>query len=314
MKPMVPLAFLVLAHDDPDHLRRLCRMLSPHPVYVHLDAKAGSVERFTNGLPANARLIDQRFPVWWAGFEMVEATLALIRQAMQNGGANHTVLLSGHCYPIKPIAALADMLAQEPDTDHIQLVPIQPGSTLVNMIGRHWRQRPFVPESWRNRCRYLARADDFLRRVRNRLARAVGRRFSNEIAPAVPYQGSQWWALTHATLVRVCDFIDANPVLARAYRTTFAPDEMFFHTVFGVVGDQRRQKGSTRDRGHRTLYDAPLHLVADTPGRWTADSPQFREEIAVVPRYFVRKIGAKNAALLDWIDHDLLRVTGRGAA
>jgi len=293
-----PLAFLVLAHDDPPHLARLCRRLAPHPVYVHLDAKAGPFERLGLDLPANAMVIGRRHEVHWADFSVVEATLALIEAARADGPAGHTVLLSGHCYPARPVAELQAFLAGAPDADHIAMAAVGPASELRNNVGRRWRMAPYLPSRWRRRFPLLARADDLARRVRNRLARARRRDFAAEIAPATHYHGSQWWALTEESIHAIRREA-AKPRWA-SFRTTWAPDETFFHTLVGAAAGRRQV--ADPDLGTRNLYRAPLHFVAETEGRWLRDGPALRQAIAGSSRFFVRKLGSAHAGLCDWLD------------
>lgn len=294
-----PLVFLILAHDDPRHLERLCRALAPHPVYVHLDAKAGPLEL---DLPPNAHLLEERFEVHWAGFEMIEATLALIRRAEADGLGQHNVLLSGRCYPIRPVGEFAGHLARMPDKDLIQIVPIDRESELRNQIGRRWRLRPFVSHAARQRVPVLRIVDDFARKVVNRISRMAGRSFDGEIAPFKPHHGSQWWALTERSLREVLAGIAAHPGLAAAYRSTFAPDEMFLQTVYAGLVDRDRQVGGQSDLGTETLYDAPMHVVAPTYYRWAEDTDEFRAQIAASDKFFVRKVGSEWPDLVSWLD------------
>jgi hypothetical protein len=64
----------------------------------------------------------------------------------------------------------------------------------------------------------------------NRLLRAAGRtrRFP---AGLQPYGGSTWWSLSRPCLVHLLERVEAQPGLARFFRTVLCPDELFFQTL-----------------------------------------------------------------------------------
>lgn len=306
-----PLAFLVLSHDDPAMLERLCARLAPHPVYVHVDAKAQDMAAPCADQP-HVQVSAVRRSIHWADFAMVEATLDLVAMAQADGFARHTMLLSGHCYPLRPVQRLADHLAAQGDVDLIQMVRIADGSHLGNLVGRHWRQRPYLPTRVRRASARLARLDDLARRLRNRAARSVGRDFRAETA-AVPVHGSQWWALSRPSLDAVLALDSARPQLRRAMETCFAPDELFFQTLLAASERAGHQVGSTEDWGEAGLYNAPLTYVYPSEARWVVDDAATRDAMVASGKFFARKIRSDQTALLDWIDRDLLRIDGEAA-
>ncbi|MDR7102055.1 beta-1,6-N-acetylglucosaminyltransferase [Croceicoccus sp. BE223] len=300
------LAFLVLAHDDPAMLKRLCHRFAPSSVYVHLDAKAADLDASTLADMDHVTVLDRRHAIDWAGFAMVEATLDLLRAAQADGLARHTLLLSGHCYPIRPLAALRQKLSALNGEDIIQMVRVDRGSILTGLVGRHWRQAPYLPAGLRAGWPILARIDDTARRVRNRVARSVGRDFHRESGGLPLYHGASWWCLSRATVEEVLAANDRDRRLHDALRTAFAPDELFFQTLIAAGPRAGRQHGPTTDYGGENIYEAPLVLVARDEGRWLRDGERTRDMIATSDRYFARKIASSEAGLLDWIDRTQL--------
>lgn len=306
----VPLAVLVLAHDDRAMLERLCARLAPLPVFVHLDAKATDLASdILSGL-AHVRVLPRRHAIHWAGFAMVQATLDLMAFAMEQTSADHLLLLSGHCYPVRPIDDLVALARAHDGADLIQMVPVGRDSVLRNLVGRHWRQRPYLPDAMRRRHPMLARADDVARKVRNRLARSIGRDFAGETGDLPLTHGSQWWCLSRATVAAVLAPGEDKSRLAKAMATAFAPDEMFFQTLIAASPRRGHQHGETVDRGDANLLGAPLTFVAPSASRWIEDGPAMRAAIVASGKYFVRKVRSEQGALLDWIDQALLSGTG----
>jgi hypothetical protein len=294
-------AFLILAHDDMAMLRRLCARLAPHDVYIHLDARSQVEASEVKTLGPNVRFSEVRIAAHWADFSLVEAAQTLLELALRSGNYSHFVLLSGHCYPIKPVDEFLGLLREHPDRNFLQLVPIAKGSFLYGRLGRHWRTRPFIAAAASSKRSVLVRLDQLLVRTWNRFSRAIPRDFMREISPWVPYYGSQWWALTRSAAEKVVGGAAAHAA-HRAFRSTFAPDETCMQTVLGNLLEPNAIIGPNQDRGPASVLDAPLHLVADSDGRWLADTPDQRLAIERSDKFFVRKVTSAQAELLDWID------------
>ena len=100
------IAYLILAHHQPEHFYDLVTQLNHQEVYffVHVDKKTDQnlfsvkVEKLQN-----ISFIKERKNIIWGGFAMCEATLRLIKSALHSKYQfKYYVLLSGSCYPIQP--------------------------------------------------------------------------------------------------------------------------------------------------------------------------------------------------------------------
>ena len=101
------LAFLIVAHRQPDHLARLVHALDGPGchIFIHVDRKS-PLPPFTAAVPKqrNVVFLEDRLEVTWGKLGVVQATLALIDLALASGRAfRYFTLLSGSDYPIKPI-------------------------------------------------------------------------------------------------------------------------------------------------------------------------------------------------------------------
>lgn len=303
------IAFLVLAHDDPAMLRRLVGRLAPHDIFLHLDRRSTITAADLAGL-CQLRLVADPIATHWADFSLVEATLRLIETALTTGDYDHLVLVSGHCYPIKPIGAFMAMLAANPQANFLQMVEIRENSFLHGRIARHWRNRPLAGDAVYRSALYPARLDDLAVRTLNKLSGLRHRDFLREVRPSRPCYGSQWWAITRKAAAELCNGETARR-LKRPFQSTFAPDETYIQTVLGTVLDRNTIIGPSEDQGYRTVLDAPLHHVAADEGRWVRDSDQTRAELAQSDKFFARKIKSDQTELLDWIDTSLLEIGNR---
>lgn len=299
-------AFLVLAHDDPALLNRLADRLAPNDLFLHLDRRSAITPGDLAGLD-RVNLVADPIATYWADFSLVEASLRLIETALKAGQYDHLVLISGHCYPIRPVSEFTAMLAAHPRENFLQLVEIRANSFLHGRIARHWRNRPLAPAALYRSALYPARLDDLAVRAINKLSGWRHRDFAREIEPSVPRYGSQWWAITCDAARELLEGETAQR-LKLPFRSTFAPDETYIQTVLGTVLDRGAIIGPDADLGYRTVLDAPLHHVAADDGRWIQDNAKTRAELADSGKFFTRKIKSNQTELLDWIDSNLLDI------
>src|SRR4051794_33944389 len=96
------IAYLIVAHESPNHFKRLiCALSSPNSAcFVHVDQKS-NLDDFLMPEAMHVHFYEDRVPVYWGEFTIVEATLRLIRYAV-NAPVHYDyyVHLSGTHYPV----------------------------------------------------------------------------------------------------------------------------------------------------------------------------------------------------------------------
>lgn len=284
--------FAVLAHTEPELLARLVDRLAPHSVVVHVDARV-PVAAF-EGLPRTV-VVSDRVPVRWGGFSVVEATVRLYRAALAIAGPDeHIVLLSGQCYPARPLSEFAAHLASVPFRQHCRVGLLVDGTPSAAQIMRRW-YFDHVPAG--GGPLRLTRAA-----VRRGVAVVAPRRRTSDFAPWVPVAGSQWTALT-ADCVKDLLSMAADKRVRAVFRHTQAPDETFFHTLlWNSRWRAEVEDPELRPRGDRVTADfANYHYVdRSLKGIRTLTDLTAIEESRM---FFVRKVGsAASADLLDALD------------
>ena len=99
-------AYLIAAHHQPGHLRRLIRALGTPGAafFIHIDAKVdASAFHMAVGECPNVVFTSERVRIVHSGFSQVRATLALLSEAWNfDSGFQRFCLLSGSDFPIKP--------------------------------------------------------------------------------------------------------------------------------------------------------------------------------------------------------------------
>src|SRR5262245_7081087 len=226
------IAYLIMTHDQPDHLHRMGKALDCDGVgfYIHIDTKA-KLSTFRPEMleKENVHFLTTRADVQWMGFSQVEAILMLMQEALVQEASRfgYCVLLSGSDYPIKSNSFIRKFvetsnkefimfhrLEDRPTWKHkieyfypIDLVPIHGHSKGIEKS--YWR-RLF----WGRFFKY-----QWLMPKRSYM---VG---------MVPYGGSEWWMLSYECVAYVLRFVQENPRFARFYRYTHSADEMFFQSI-----------------------------------------------------------------------------------
>lgn len=109
-------AFLILAHEDPDHLRRLIHALDdPHfDFFVHVDRKA-DLDSFRFGSyqlqHSTLTVLENRITTYWGDMSLVDAMLAMYRRAYETQNYDRYITLSGLDYPLVSNQEIYDSLS-----------------------------------------------------------------------------------------------------------------------------------------------------------------------------------------------------------
>jgi hypothetical protein len=217
------IAYLVIAHNNPELLQKLTGSLSSQgsPVFIHID-KRRRIEDFSIVNGPNIFFSTDRYEVYWGEYGMVDATLELIRMAMDwPGHCDYLVLLSGADYPLRSQHYIQSQFAQQRGCEFISTVTI-PCVSLGQFLSRV------------NTVRYPSN-QPLLHFASKVLAKCgLARRDYRKSLPGLQaYSGSAWWALTREACQYILEFLQANPHVADFFRVAPAPDEMVFHTILG---------------------------------------------------------------------------------
>lgn len=205
-------AFVVLAHKQPEQVRRLLSRLEANPVFIHVDARApDAVFRPVAQLQSSTVRMLPRYRTPWASWGYVEATLEGLRQAVETG-CTHVVALTGQCYPLWPIANLTGYLAGRPGTSWIHQWPI-----------------PAPPWAIGDADGGLGRITRWCLTVRGRHLRVPVRR---DLPPGLkPHYGQMQCCLAVPLVRWLLAEMERRPELKRHFRRTQAPDELLIPTL-----------------------------------------------------------------------------------
>lgn len=224
------IAFLVMAHTDPEMVARLSRRLLPYGrVFVHVDGKQ-PLTPFKAAASEKVAFVEPRTRVSWGGYTQVRAILDLMGEALHKmPEAEIVMLLSGQDYPIGSLDDFVAMLESRPGHNFIRGFDLLASPTDRNKIEvkRYLDDLvPFAPQGvLRRPVRFINRLG---RKIDRETMRFRSREFPFDMKPAT---GSSWWVLTRPMAEYILRFVAENPAFVRYYRRAFAMDEQFFHTI-----------------------------------------------------------------------------------
>ena len=293
------LAYLIMAHSDPQHLSRLTRSLAASgDVFVHLDGKART-DAFHEHLSRQpeVHIVEPRVPVAWAGISQVDASLTLIRSAIAHcADYGHLILLSGSCYPLRSQREIGKFLGSHRGREFIRYIDMREGPEhYMPQINRKWFKEPF----YRGESRFRTFADRAFRRGLNNLG--LANQWPRNL---VPYFGSNWWAITSNCARYILDYLKNNPEYYCINKQTFSPDEHFFHTLIGNSRFHMNATGLQAYQGRGTWRMANLHMIHPSLQKWYTLADW--KEVVASDKLFIRKVSTeKSTALLDRIDTEL---------
>ena len=215
------IAHLILAHKAPTQLERLVRKLahSEADVFIHLDRKIDYQPFAPLAALPRVHFIRHRLVVKWGGYSLTRATLESMREIL---GApvryDFINLLSGEDYPIKPVGAIHEFLAQHLGQSFLECQPDSSEWWQANQS----RFNQYHLTEFNFRGQYVAQ------RLLNRM---LPRRKSPLFSTLYGGNMGGWYTISRACAAYVVAFVDAHPRLRRYARYTWGSDEFLVHSI-----------------------------------------------------------------------------------
>lgn len=265
-------AALVLAYRYPIGLSALARYfdLTCTDMFVHVDAKVDE-EPFraaAAGATREVTFVGNRITVYWGGFSMVEATIALFKAARAQGYDRY-VLISDDSLPLVGPSEFLTRLTPESD-----ILTAWPAADDF----RERYDRFYMFDSRVTQARWQVTEDRFVdaEAVKRfvRLAKAMER---GKKPLETSYHGPQWMMLTRNSVDAILASWEYDDWLRDSFEFSMVPDEAYFLTILCLQYD----------------YQNKPFMHVD----WDVEDPpryfQTLKEIAILERsgdLFVRKV------------------------
>lgn len=296
---MKKIAYLLLVHNDPEQLKRLVHKLNYHAdFYIHIDKKVDQkvYKKILNGMN-NVFFVENRFPVYWAGFNMIEATKSLIRETEDNRHLyKRCILLSGNDYPITSNEKIHEFFEINSNIEFIRGFNVTQSNSkqYLNHIKRYHLRDSFkniniISKLIQKLVSFFPAKPSYIL-LRNGLVFDV-------------FFGSQWWALTPKCIKEIIEIADKYPEIDNYFRYSFSPDEKYFHSLFfnSSFKNNNIDKGVGNYKGIGTYKWSNIHLIHPSLSKWYKYKD--REEVLESEKLFLRKVNSSESnELLDFLD------------
>lgn len=219
-------AILILAHNEPEHLRRLISFFSENCiVLVHLDKKSSFSDSFIREIEDFPQVykVYRKYKVNWGGFSILKTELFLLKEAFENTSAEYFHIISGQDYPVRPLVHFLEEFEKNKGKDYISYVH------LPHPLWDHNTYSRFI-YPWFNDYVSNPKNAKIQQKIINFLDYIGIRRNLPLVFPHL-YGNSQWLSLTRNSVSLLLKYSNKKPKLLWSMRFTFAPEEVYISTV-----------------------------------------------------------------------------------
>ena len=227
------LAILLQCHKNAEQINMLLSALKHEciDIFVHLDRKSPIANEINRRDGVYFLPDRKRVSVEWSMFSQVEATLNMLKYAMETKEYDYYCLISGQDFPLVKSDLIVDFLKKNEGTNFINL-----RQSLNNNAGRKnyldKRCDIYYPE-WMLKKGFFRRA---LKRVwvaatggYNKTFKLFMRKNTTQVEF---YFGSQWWCIYKSFAKYACEYINEHRQYKTFFINTNCSDEIFFQTLF----------------------------------------------------------------------------------
>ena len=206
-------AYLIMAHDDPELLEILLKLLDApyNDIYLHIDVKAKiNLERIRLCLSDSELHLVKRTDVRWGDYTQTECEIRLLAEAIKTEHSYYH-LLSGHDLPIKPRKEIYDFFEQNGGVEYIAY------------------NRPVLSESALGGVTLYRGL--FKKQRMERLSLSVQRKLKVNRGKkyGLTYmKGANWFSITHELATYV---VKNEKLCKKMFRYTKNSDEIFLQTL-----------------------------------------------------------------------------------
>lgn len=268
---MVKNAYIILAHKDPDQVKRLVDNLDKDAVFIfHICKNASDAvfQEFKTILNGEQHFFCERVRSFWGEIGLVQATLNALNKLLIIGVTYDFVhLLSGQDFPIKNNQERNDYLEQHKGTEfllHWKFYPIDPkdkealegnpwvsskhyqSKRLTHYYIRHKGQKYVIPEKYDTSLKEMSFPKALIYFIRKTPSYIKKREFGYKLKEfrltrSLPYPkplpnmqfwgGSHWFSITPKAVKYLVNFDSKDTYLKKFYQQVLLPDESYFQTV-----------------------------------------------------------------------------------
>ena len=215
------IAHLILTHKNPQQLERLIRVLD-HPAfdfYIHVDKKVDQTPFNFLIQKKNVFFIDDRVPVYWAGYGTIQATLNGLAQILPKN-YDYINVTSGQDFPLRSPDDIYQFIAQQNGLEFITCESIE--------------------DEWKDAAPRVQKYHLINWRIpgKHRLEILTNKMLEKRLFPSRKFPldykivgRSNWFTLTSPAVQYIYDFLEHHPEVVRYFKFCWGADEFIFASV-----------------------------------------------------------------------------------
>lgn len=221
-------AILVLAHKDVNQVIELCSKLCPYfNVYVHFDKKASISEKQFKSLRKLGINYYSVYDVKWGSYNIVLATLFLVKEALKNEKNEYFHLISGQDWPVKSPEYIYNYFKHD---ERIYMNYFRADSTEKSNESLIWWTKFYFNYNKINRRSLFGKIYHRLLVITQRLFK-VDKLKKYGINKNEIYAGEEWFDIPREPLQYAVNEFDTDKSLQKVFSTSFCSDEMWLQTI-----------------------------------------------------------------------------------
>lgn len=301
------IAFLISAHTDAEHLKRLIYAL-PNDAwyYIHVDKKAdldGFKKVVLDGTSFDSIrkqyhicFLEERYNIMWGSFKQVRYQMALLKRALQDQ-PDYLISISGLDYPLWSNERINTFLKAHQHENMLQAFCLADHPEHARL----YQEYRFLNEHvWK----YGSLGSKFRVSIRH-IVKLLGFRkpliVKGNNTRRKLYKGGSWWGINRELAKEVLLVWENEPSFCRYFHTAFGPDETFVHTI--AFNSRFKDHCIEEDGTHVRLEDlSPLTYIEYTDEIKVFTATDY-DKLITSGKMFCRKvITGKSDQLMDMID------------
>jgi len=290
------IAMLILAHQNPEMLKRLVRALDDarFDIFIHID-EGSKIEDFDfsekRTRHSNLFIVPNRIRSRWGDISLFDAMVGLYQYAMEQGHYDWFITLSGEDYPIRSNDEIYEYITKR----EVDCIGITKCRTEIRYRGFFF---------WKLGNRFLVKA------FRKGIYLLGFKKRKNLIVDGKEWTiclSAQWSGLTRDSVQHILTMLKYHPEIRRYFKYSLAPDEMVIPTI---LHNAKLHLGlvTVPDLSDNMTFEemALLHFLehnVQKDSSVTIYNENYYDEIINSGRLFVRKVRmGKSERLIEMLD------------
>jgi len=289
-------AYIITAHKNPDHLKRLITRLHDgnSEFFIHIDEKVDITPFQHLSQIGEAVHFLPRFDGTWGRYGTIKPYLSGLRAVKDSPTQfDRIMLLSGQDYPIKSNKEIDQFFASSPYSVFLDYFPIPnfdkwPGG---DRGGWYRVDKYYFGNKWHEllRSRSMNFMATFIPVLRRKMPGGMK-----------AYTGQTWWNLDMYALDYILNYHDTHPEYFKFHEHTFVADELYIQMIVANSGDSKLLASIENSEKRFTIWEKPTSAHPKILDKHDFDKIRNSSDL------FARKFEESDTEILDLIDEQIL--------